>query len=97
MDVNKESDDEVYAIDSTKSKCPDCGLENHTDDDCNITVNYVLAKQNINNNPGLEKRILTKHSTKLYKRRNFGGKAPRFGRKPNDHIKGVKIIDDKDD
>ena len=90
----EDSDDDVYAVDNSKIKCPDCGLANHTDDDCNVTVNYVLAKHKINNNPGLEKRILAKHSSKLYKRRPFGGKGPKFGRKPHHN---VKAIDDDDE
>ena len=93
----EDSDDDVYAVDNSKIKCPDCGLANHTDDDCNVTVNYVLAKHKINNNPGLEKRILAKHSSKLYKRRPFGGKGPKFGRKSHHNVKGVKAIDDDDD
>ena len=42
-------------------------------------------------------RILTKHSSKLYKRCIFGGNGPRFGQKSNHNIKGVKTIDDKND
>ena len=35
-DVTEDSDGEVYAVYNSKIKCPDCGLANHTDDDCNI-------------------------------------------------------------
>ena len=84
-------------MDSTKHTCPDFGLSNRTDDDCHITVNYVLAKHKITSNPGLEKQILQKNASKMYKRRSFSGiRGPKPGRKHNNHAKGVKMIINED-
>ena len=71
-----EEDDaeEVLAMGKEKEIFPDCGLPGHGDTNCNVNVNFVLARKNMNAKPHVAKSI--EAANPKYIRRPLGPRRP---------------------
>ena len=70
----EEDAEEVLALGKEKEICPDCGLPGHGDTTCDVNVNFVLARKNMNAKPHVAKAIEAANTK--YIRRPTGPRRP---------------------